>query len=128
MAERDGVPPRLLHRLILRKEFHHRLIGAGDQLAIDRNPDQQRDCAFRRRALVVLGRGAEFVLAFRLAPGLVEAREILLEHQLAVAGDDHGVNVGAGELQPRGDAAQARAVHAGAFRCGGDPAVIKRDG
>ena len=44
------------------------------------------------------GRRIVFVARFRLAPGLVDACEILLEGELAVAGDHHGVDVGIGEL------------------------------
>ena len=44
------------------------------------------------------------------------ASEVLLEHQLAMAGDDHGMHVGLGGLQPRGDAAQACAIEADALR------------
>ena len=41
-----------------------------------------------------------FVAAFRLAPELVDAGEILLEGELTVARDHHGVDLGVGEFQP----------------------------
>ena len=73
----------------------------------------------------MLGRGVEIVLAATLAPGLVIACEILLEDELAMTGDDHGVNVGLGLLQPRGDGAQPRAIEAGAFGGIDSPAVAE---
>ena len=44
----------------------------------------------------------------RHKPALVGTGKILLEYQLAVADDDHGMNIGVGFLQPRRDA-QSRA-------------------
>ena len=85
MAKGDVVPARRFQRRIVRKEFDDGLVGALDQLAIDRDPDQQRDHALRDRAHVVLGRRIEIVPPFARSPGLVIAREILLEHELAVA-------------------------------------------
>lgn len=73
----------------------------------------------------MLGRGVEIVLAATLAPRLVIACEILLEDELAVTGDDHGVNVGLGLSQPGGDGAQPRAIEAGAFGGIDNPAVAE---
>src|SRR5438046_1334261 len=73
------------------------------------------------------GRGGEVAGAFRLAPGLVQSRKILLEHQFAMADDDDGMHIGASELQSGSDGAKARAVRADAFGRAGCPAVVKRD-
>ena len=63
----------------------------------------------------MLGRRIVIVRSFRPAPGLVDARKILLEHELAVAGNQDGVDIGIGQSQPVGNAAQACAVKADAF-------------
>src|SRR6185436_4973847 len=72
--------------------------------------------------------GIEIVLPATLSPGFVITGEILLEHQSAVAGDDHAVNVGLGFLQPGGDAAKPRAIEADTVRGIDDPAIAKRRG
>ena len=76
----------------------------------------------------MLGRCIEIVLPVALSPGLVIAREILLEDELAMAGDDHGVNVGLGFLQPGGDAAKPCAIEADAIRGIDRPAIAKGGG
>ena len=48
----------------------------------------------------MLGRCIEIVLPATLSPRFVITGEILLEHQLAMTDDNHGVNVGFGFLQP----------------------------
>ena len=126
MAKGDVVPTWRFQRRIIRKEFDDGLVGALDQFAIDRNPDQQRNHALRNRAHVVLGRRIEIVPPFAHSPGLVIAGEILLEHQFAVPNDDDGMDIGIAFLQPRGDAAQTRAVKADAFGRGGSPAIVER--
>src|SRR6478735_1918349 len=112
MAQRDGLPARLLRRLMVGEEFEHGLVDAFDQLAIDRDADEQRSDTLRCRTHVMLRRRGELVLAVRLSPGLVVAGKILLEDELAVACDDDRMDLGRPLLEPRGDAAELRAVHA----------------
>src|SRR5215207_7140998 len=127
MAKGNVVPARRLQRRIVRKEFDDRFIGTLDQLAIDRDSDQQGGHALRNRTHVVLGRGVEFVPPpFAHPPWFVVTRKILLENELAVAGDHHGMDIGVGGREPRGDAAQPFAVEADAFRRRYGPAIADR--
>src|SRR5450755_563243 len=61
----------------------------------------------------------------RNVPVLVGTGKILLEDQLAVTDDDHGVNVGFGFLQPRSDGAESRAIEVDAFGSGDGPAIVQ---
>ena len=76
----------------------------------------------------MFGRRIEIVLSIVLAPGLVISCKVLLEDELAVTNDDHGVNVGFGFLEPRRDGAQPYTIEAGAFRRIDRPAVAKCGG
>ena len=72
----------------------------------------------------MLGRGVEIVPPpFAHAPGFVVTGEVLLENELVVPDDRHGMNVGVGGCEPRGDAAQALADEADAFRRRDKPAI-----
>ena len=125
MTKGDVIPTRRFQRRRFRKEFHDGFVDAVNQPAIDCEPDQERNHAFRCGSHVVLGCRVVVVAALRLAPGLVEAGKILLKHQLPVAGDHHGVDIGVGKFQPLLDAAQACAVETDVLGRGDGPAVIK---
>ncbi|GLR92041.1 hypothetical protein GCM10007857_87590 [Bradyrhizobium iriomotense] len=124
MAQRDGLPARLLHRLMVGEEIEHGLVDAYDQPAIDRDADEQRHDALRCRTHVVLRRRGEFLLAFRLPPGLVIAGQILFEDELAVACDDDRMDGGRALIEACGDAAESRAIHADAVGRRSHPTVV----
>jgi hypothetical protein len=109
---------------IFRKVVEHGLVDAGYELAIEGDPEQQRDHALRRRPDVVLDGRTVLGVGDGLIPDLVVAFAVVLEGQRAVADHHDAVDVAGTEtIEPFGHGAKAAAVDADGFRRRGSPAI-----
>ena len=116
----------------LGKEAEDRFVDAADQAPVERDPHRERHHALRNRLHVVQRVGVEgdvfHPLPVEDVGDLVGTLEVALEHQLAAACDQHGMDVGlARGGQPIAHLAQRSTVDELVVVDGGDaPAVVSQ--
>jgi hypothetical protein len=101
MPDRDGSLALRGEVGVLREEREDR-VGGGEQSPIHRDPDQGVGHALGDRSEIVECRVVELRRAQRPAAPLVGALEILLEGELPVTDDRHGIEVGEPSVADRG--------------------------